>query len=170
MKIRLYNDQFSFEETLDSEYIKDQLLWKFDEFDCLISEIENDHPFAYGYLEDKSQGRFRDLFVVEEFTRIQFIKRPNIKNALWTVLESSCLEEGGDGDSVFVSNEWLKSANEFELWLKENKNDWWERIDYSDYVSFSHDQECIYFSNSREVCPWACHELSFKWDSRSKIQ
>lgn len=162
MKIRLYNDKFSFEEILSQDYIKEYFIWNVPEFNCPIEEITNDHPFAYGYLESRAD-MLHSVNFETEFTHIQFIKRPNIKNALWTILESSCLEEGGDGDSVFIAEKWFDAANEFESWCKENKNDWWERTDYDDHISFNHDQEGIYFAANSQICPWACNVLRYEW-------
>lgn len=67
----------------------------------------------------------------------------------FAALEQACLASGGDGDVLCVTPDFVSVANEFEEWLKETGNTWWhrggEKLD-GGFVTFSHDQECIYFA------------------------
>lgn len=165
MKIRLYNDEYSLEQILPKDFIKDNLLWKEPEFNCLISDITSDHPFIYGYLEG-----FAFSLDWLEFTHIQFIKKPDIYSALFTALEQSCLDEGGDGDSIYLGQDYIRMADRFQDWLTINNNSWWKKEILDDYIAFSNDQECIWFTNNPETCPWDCTTLQFGWNSKRNLE
>jgi len=66
--------------------------------------------------------------------------------------------ECADDDTMFISPEFTKWADEFENWLKSSslieypRN--YERSNYEDHVVFSQDQENIWFCADVKVCPW----------------
>lgn len=82
---------------------------------------------------------------------------------IFAALEQSCLDEGGDGDAMFLTSDWQKYANMFEEWLIETKNDWWTRRDELTFVSFDHDQESIWFCNDMSLCPWGMYVIQYEW-------
>ncbi len=67
---------------------------------------------------------------------------------IFLALEQACLAEGGDGDALCLTPDYKAAAGAFEAWLKSNGNTWWTRSDREDYVTFSNDQECIYFASA----------------------
>lgn len=71
---------------------------------------------------------------------------PPLLAQFFTVLSQACLAEGGDGDVVCVSPDYLNVANQFDSWLKEAQNTWWTRGERMGFITFSNEQECIYFA------------------------
>ena len=62
-----------------------------------------------------------------------------------------------DDDSMFLSPEYIKWADEFEKWvIEEEKDKPWKqrRYDSDDCITFTHDQATIWFTNDINVCPW----------------
>lgn len=62
-----------------------------------------------------------------------------------------------DDDSMFLSPEYKKWANEFGKWIIEEEKDTsfkHERFDHDDCIIFTYDQSTIWFTNDIDVCPW----------------
>ena len=65
--------------------------------------------------------------------------------------------ECADDDTMFVSPEFKKWADEFEIWLSGTNFEYpykYERYDSETHVTFSEDQENIWFCADISVCPW----------------
>ncbi len=65
--------------------------------------------------------------------------------------------ECADDDTMFVSPEFKKWADEFEKWLSETEFEYpikYKRTDYENVALFSADQENIWFTNNVNECPW----------------
>jgi hypothetical protein len=67
MKITVYNDSYEFSEKLNPEYVNAYIPTDFPEFDCLITDIKSNHPFAFGWIEVMS-----DIIEEWNFTHIKF--------------------------------------------------------------------------------------------------
>lgn len=88
----------------------------------------------------------------------------NALHYIFQALEQSCLDEGGDGDSMLLSDNFKVIAGKFEDWLKESNNTWWTKEIIDDkYIVFSHDQEAIWFSNDMSVQPFAMTVITCNW-------
>lgn len=68
--------------------------------------------------------------------------------AIFDTLTCACLAEGGDGDVALLCPDYRRIADNFDTYLKESGNPWWERNDHENYVTFHHDQECIYLAEN----------------------
>jgi hypothetical protein len=90
---------------------------------------------------------------------MEYLENPLV--LVFKALEQSCLDEGGDGDSIFLSDKYVEYADYFEQWLKQTGNTWWERETHPDCIIFVHDQETIWFSNTVDVCPWTMTVISY---------
>lgn len=71
MKVTIYNDKYSFSETLEFEYEDDFEYWNSaPEIDCEVGEVKNGHP-CYGWMECYSQS---DYVLDIIWTHIKFEK------------------------------------------------------------------------------------------------
>lgn len=83
---------------------------------------------------------------------------------IFHALEQSCLDEGGDGDSMLLSDDYKSLADKFENWLLETNNTWWTKSHSDDRcVVFSNNQEAIWFSSDITVQPFAMTVITFEW-------
>jgi len=67
---------------------------------------------------------------------------------IFDALESSVLAEGGDGEGACICSNPYEMADKFGRWLEENKNSWWSRRNGDNRVTFSNNQEHIFFTDN----------------------
>ena len=74
-----------------------------------------------------------------------------------------------DGDAMFLSPEYKKWADEFETWKDTNEvykfASVFIRQDCDNYISFVDNEQCIWFSDKLESCPWGKPVISCFWHS-----
>lgn len=82
------------------------------------------------------------------------IDMKNFNDSLFEFLETACLSDGGDGDSLLISSNYKTFADEFGRWCELNNNGWWTREDFDEYVYFYNDQEAIWFASTDAIMNW----------------
>lgn len=71
---------------------------------------------------------------------------------MFDFLESVCFADGGDGDVLVVSPNYINLADEFGSWCELNNNTWWTRRESEDHITYFNDQENIHFSDTEIKC------------------
>lgn len=73
---------------------------------------------------------------------------------MFNFIESACIADGGDGDVLVVSPNYMNLADEFGRWCEMNNNTWWTRNDQNGSIWYNNNQESIHFSDTEIKC-WA---------------
>lgn len=68
---------------------------------------------------------------------------------LFDFIESACLADGGDGDVLVVSPNYINLADEFGRWCDST---WWTRRESEDHITYFNEQESIHFSDLELKC------------------
>ncbi len=138
----------------------------------------NDEVCIYEILHSKSRNEYKlecegpnykiypeyddAVAILSTFKQLEENKRHESPvEIVFRALEQSCLDDGGDRDSMFVSKEYSVYADKFELWLERNKNSHWKKTIYDTYIMFTNDQEVIWFSDNPGVCPYSAEVFSY---------
>ena len=79
-------------------------------------------------------------------------------NLVFELLYEHCIDEGGDGDSALVCEDYVKCAESFESWLGYNKLSSWQRVaDEPGLIVFQDGQQGIWFAPNEEKFPKGLH-------------